>query len=279
MNNRFGNQGPITPAILNIIIINVILFIAKIIFGSTYHLDIDKYLGLYFPYNSNFKPWQLISHMFMHADFFHIFLNMLSLWMFGTVLEKVWGAKKFLIFYFVCGIGAAICYLGVEYYNYLQVVKSANFFLNHPTPSTLLSFLNKNSLSIPNDLMNEIEFWKSNPNNTEVANSLKHLVINYKDSLANMDARFAVPMIGASGAVYGILLGYGYLFPNTIIYFQLFIPIKAKYLVFIYAGIELFSTWRNVPGDNVAHVAHLGGMLFGFILIYIWNKKNRNTFY
>jgi membrane associated rhomboid family serine protease len=279
MNNRIGNQGAITPAILNLIIINAILFIASIILGSTYHINVEKLLGLHFPLNSNFKIWQIVTHMFMHADIFHIFLNMLSLWMFGTVLEKVWGAKRFLIFYFVCGFGAAICYLGVEYYNYLQVIKSADFFLNHPTANTLLIFLNKNSLEISDELMNQINFWKANPNNIQMLDSFKHLVVDYKQSLANMDSRFASPMIGASGAVYGVLLGYGYLFPNTIIYFQLFIPIKAKYLVFIYAGIELFSTWRHVPGDNIAHVAHLGGMLFGFILIFFWNKQNRNTFY
>ncbi|MEY4877333.1 MAG: hypothetical protein RI955_426 [Bacteroidota bacterium] len=278
MNERIGNRGPITPVILNIIIINLIFFIAKFVFGMSGNLDLDKFLGLHFPLNNKFKVWQIITHMFMHADVFHIFLNMLSLWMFGTVLEKVWGAKRFLIFYFVTGIGAAFCYLGYEYFSYLQAIASADLFIQHPSANAFITFLQKNHLQATDDILSQVSIWKSNPNNVQLIDSFKSIVADYKLNLAD-SSRFAAPMIGASGAVYGVLLGYGYLFPNSIIYFQFFIPIKAKYLVLIYAGIELFSTWQNSAGDNIAHVAHLGGMLFGFILIYYWNKKNRTTFY
>ncbi|MEY2828681.1 MAG: hypothetical protein RIQ33_539 [Bacteroidota bacterium] len=279
MNQRFGNQGPITPAILNLIIINVILFVAKLIFANNQILHLDKLLGLYFPQNNNFKIWQIVSHLFMHADFMHLALNMFSLWMFGTVLEKVWGAKRFLIYYFITGLGAALCYMAVQYYSLWQAIQSANLFLAHPSAAACTDFLKTNSLQLSDDSMQLLQQWKLHPNDYNLLQTFKQMIADYKLNCMQLDGRFSVPIIGASGAVYGVLLGYGYLFPNTIIYMQFFIPVKAKYLVLIYAGIELLSTWQNVPGDNVAHVAHLGGMLFGFILLFFWQKTNKNSFY
>jgi membrane associated rhomboid family serine protease len=279
MNQRFGNQGPITPAILNLIIINVILFVAKLIFANNQILNLDKLLGLYFPQNEHFKIWQIITHMFMHADLTHLAFNMFSLWMFGTILEKVWGAKRFLIFYFVTGLGAALCYIGVQYYNFYQAVQSANLFLAHPSAVALSNFLQTNSLHINDQALQILEQWKLHPNDLTLIESFKRMMIDYKTNCMNLDGRFSMPVIGASGAVYGVLLAYGYLFPNTTIYLRFIIPVKAKYLVLILAAVEMFENWRVIPGDNVAHVAHLGGMLFGFILVYYWNKTNKNSFY
>ncbi|HEX4886785.1 MAG TPA: rhomboid family intramembrane serine protease [Luteibaculaceae bacterium] len=218
----------------NLIIINVLAFVAKWLmgyadmlvcgefeFGAFYRTisKLDLIAGLFLPLSENFRPWQIVTHMFMHGDFFHLLFNMYALWMFGSTLEQVWGARKFLIFYFVCGLGAALTYTLVRMYE-LQGADEA------------------------------------------VA------------CVAN-----AIPVLGASGAVFGVLLGFGMLFPNTELMLLFFpIPIKAKYFVLGYGAIELYTGLKHTPGDNVAHFAHLGGMIFAFILIKVWSN-NRNTFY
>lgn len=209
--NNYGNNFQrTTPVVLNLIIINVLVWLTQ--------LMLDKSVGItdkiaLFPLNSGlFKPYQLVTHMFAHAAydpfgrvvFFHILFNMYALWMFGTALEKVWGPKRFLIFYLLCGLAAGVSQL-------------------------LLS-----------------------------------------DAAA----------VGASGAIMGLLAGFAYLFPNT----EFFIlpipfPIKAKFMVVIYAAIDLFSGVHPGRADDIAHFAHLGGLVMGFILVIIWNKTNRKTFY
>lgn len=198
--NRFQR---ITPIVLNLIIINGLVFIAQMVLDKS--IDLTDMLALY-PYDSGqFKPYQLVTHMFAHAGFMHILFNMYGLWMFGTVLERSWGPRRFLIFYFVCGLAAGI----------------AQCLLVHNAAA-----------------------------------------------------------IGASGAVMGLLGAFGYLFPNT----QFFIipfpfPIKAKYMVAIIAAIDIFGGFHPGGADNIAHFAHLGGLVMGLVLVIIWNKTNKKTFY
>ncbi|MCF0178367.1 MAG: rhomboid family intramembrane serine protease [Bacteroidales bacterium] len=216
MNGRYGGiWSSITPVVRNLIVINAIIWLGSTLVG-------EKMYELFslFPFESKFfKPYQVITHMFMHGGFWHLFFNMYTLMFFGTVLERVWGSSKFLIFYFVTGIGAALCH---------------NFVL--------------------------------------------HLQIVHYISVENMAAALTVmriPTVGASGAIYGVLLGYGMLFPNSIM--QLLFPpitLKAKWFVLIFGAIELITGLTGM-GGNVAHFAHLGGMLFGLILILIWKKQNR----
>lgn len=209
----------------NILIINILFFFGTIV-ARNYNIDLIDLLGLHFFLAKDFNPIQLISYMFLHAGFSHIFFNMFAVWMFGRILEQVWGAKRFLIYYLVCGIGAGVIQELVQLIQY--------------------------------------EFVLSNYENVNIG----HTTIPMKEYLNLMTT------VGASGAVYGILLAFGMLFPNQPLFiFPLPMPIKAKYFVIGYAVIELYLGLANTQGDNVAHFAHLGGMIFGFILIKYWRKK------
>ena len=200
----------ITPIVKHFIIINVIMF-ALTLLAENFMLE--KFALFYF--NSPFfKPYQLISYIFMHGGFMHILFNMYSLYIFGSVLESVWGGKKFFIYYMVTGIGAALFHLFITY------------------------------LRIESGVLDPY--------------------------LASI-----IPMVGASGAIYGLLLAYGVLFPNNVL--TLFFPpvsLKAKYMVFVFGGLE-FLLGLGVSGDGVAHFAHLGGMLFGFVILMIWKRGNK----
>jgi membrane associated rhomboid family serine protease len=212
-------------------------------------LDLTKVFGLYFPLSEQFRPYQLFTYMFMHGDFFHIFFNMLSLYMFGAVIENYWGWKKFSIYYLVTALGGAVIYLLVKWVQIFQ--------LQSQMPVELYQAIIHGANSVPY------------PEGS----------INYQKAI-ELYSLINIPVIGASGAVYGVLLAFGLMFPNTEIMMLMFpVPVKAKYLVFIMGGLELLMGINNAANDNVAHFAHLGGMLFGFILIKFWNKTNRKTFY
>lgn len=217
-----NNLPPVTK---NLLIINVIFFFATFVM-TKYGIDLTNLLGLHFFMASDFNPAQLVSYMFMHGSFQHIFFNMFALWMFGRTLEMVWGPKRFLTYYLVCGIGAGLIQEGVQYVQYLTELQG-------------YASVNIGSAVIP---MGEY---------------------------LNM-----MTTVGASGAIYGILLAFGMLFPDSQMYvFPIPFPIKAKFFVIGYAALELFLGF-GASGDGVAHFAHLGGMLFGFILIKYWKKKN-----
>lgn len=223
----------------NLIIINVLLFAATFV-AQSYGIDLTQYLGLHFFLSDNFNPAQLFTYMFMHAGFSHIFFNMFAVWMFGRILEQVWGPRRFLFYYILCGIGAGLIQEVVQYIHYYPDIM---------TGFKQVMLVNGNLANIPTQ-----EYFNIASNVT----------------------------VGASGAVYAILLAFGMLFPNQQMFiFPLPFPIKAKYFVIGYAAIELYAGFANNAGDNVAHFAHLGGMIFGFILIMYWKKKNNNhgTYY
>jgi membrane associated rhomboid family serine protease len=237
-----------------------------------YNINLDKYLALYYYKSSYFHPYQYITYMFMHGGFLHLFFNMYALFMFGSALEQVWGSKRFLIFYFITGIGAALIYTLVNYFSFAPMIQDAHAFMNTPSPELLRAFI-KDYVSSPNrEIYDFINRWSELPNDTSLINSAIDMVNNHITSVLN------TPTVGASGAIFGVLLGFGMLFPNTQL-MLLFppIPLKAKYFVMIYGGIELYFSLSQ-PGDSVAHVAHLGGMIFGFIMIKLWGK-NRKNFY
>jgi membrane associated rhomboid family serine protease len=230
----------------NLLIINGLLFLATISLNN-YGIDVTQLLALHQFQSTDFMPHQLITHLFMHGDFTHLFFNMFALWMFGKVLENVWGSKRFLTYYILTGIGAAILHLSVSQYEILNLQSQLNSF-------------NLNTL-----LENGKTILEGNQNYTNQTMGKLNLLIN-------------TPTVGASGAIFGILLAFGMLFPNTLLYIYFAIPVKAKYFVMIYGLIELYLGISNNPADNVAHFAHLGGMIFGFLLIKYW-KEDRNTFY
>ncbi len=238
----------IPPVVKNLIIINVLFFLATLILKQS-GVNLYPILGLHFPLSEKFGLHQFFTYMFMHSTpgFGHIFFNMFALYMFGRVLESVWGPKRFLTFYLVTGVGAAVLHMVVTYFEY-QVL------INKMSPE-------------------QIAYVK------EVGYNIWAEGKNFSDPLAGkLNAILNTPTVGASGAVFGILLGFGMLFPNTQL-MLLFppIPIKAKYFVAGYGLLELIFGISGIQG-SVAHFAHLGGMLFGYFMIRHW-RKNTNHFY
>ncbi len=231
----------------NLLILNGLAFVALIVLDMQ-GVSLNRVAGLYYWQSPQFQPYQLVTHMFMHGGLMHIFFNMFALWMFGSPLEQVWGPKRFLTYYLATGLGAAALHLLVLHFQYVGITAGMD-------PEAIRQVLREG---------------------TQIITQGK----NYIDpQMAELNRLLNVPTVGASGAVYGILLGFGMLFPNTRLMMLFFpVPIKAKYFVVGYALLELYMGFANNPGDNVAHFAHLGGMLFGFVLIKLWQKQ-RNDFY
>jgi len=225
--NRFQQT---TPIVLNLIIINVLVFLAQMVIGGNQAIDPATDLFALHHYKSTyFQPYQIVTHMFMHGGFFHLLFNMFALWMFGSMVERVWGPKRFLIFYFICGLGAAFFQMGSYIHDF--------WVFDH----NLLS----------NDLYEQYQ---------------QALRLN--------------PTVGASGAIMGVLAAFGYLFPNTeLIILPIPIPIKAKWAITGMIALDVFGGVVKVQGDNIAHFAHIGGALIGFLLVLYWNKTDKKTFY
>jgi len=274
MFERFGGRGgSMPPAVLNLLIINVIFFLATQVLAWS-GIDLVKYLGLYYPGSELFRPYQLITHMFMHATLTHLFFNMFALWMFGRVLESVWGSQRFLVYYFVTGLGAATLYLLVNYLSIHSMTNEAQALINTLSPDAFAEFMKHRFPEYQGQVSDFLSGWALDPNNPSYLTQAPKFIHQL------MQLRMDVPVIGASGAVFGVLLAFGMLFPNTQL-MLLFppIPIKAKWFVLGYGAIEFVSAIWNQAGDHVAHFAHLGGMIFGFILIKYWNRSKRQQFY
>ena len=274
MFERFGGRGgSMPPAVMNLLIINVILFLATYVLSGS-GVDLVKYLGLYYPGSELFRPHQLITHMFMHGSLTHLFFNMFALWMFGRVLESVWGSRRFLVYYFITGLGAAGLHLLVNAIMIGTVNHEAQALLNTLSPDAFADFVHHRFPEYQGQISDFIASWAGSPDDPGYISQAPEFVRQL------LKLRMDVPTVGASGAVFGVLLAFGMLFPNTQL-MLLFppIPIKAKWFVLGYGVIEFVSAIWNQPGDNVAHFAHLGGMIFGFILIKIWNRTQRQHFY
>lgn len=263
--------------IKNLLIINVIIFLAQVVFSDKLGLDLNAEFGLYFPGSENFKPVQYITHLFLHGGFLHIFSNMFALWMFGTVLENFWGSRRFLVFYLVTGLGAALIHTLSTWYEISELQATVNAYASTPNIDGFIALMQENVMYLRGDTLPAInEFlstWEMAPGSPELGAQS----VEYANKL--VENKMNIPTVGASGAVFGVLLAFGMLFPNTLIYLYFAIPIKAKYFVILYGLFELYSGFSNNPGDNIAHFAHLGGMLFGYILIKFWNKNDRKRFY
>ena len=230
----------------NLMIINGLFFLATWSLKNK-GIDLSSWLALHQFQSPKFMPHQLITHMFMHANFTHLFFNMFTLWMFGKTLENVWGGKRFLTYYVITGLGAALIYIA---YIQLQI-------------SNISSNLNPEQYKI---VLNE-------------GHKVLQNFQNYTNTdMGQLNSFINTPMVGASGAVYGLLLAFGMLFPNTLLYLYMAIPVRAKYFVGGIGILALISGISNNPGDNVAHFAHLGGMIIGVILLKYW-KKNGDIYY
>lgn len=225
--NSFRSTSQI---VLNLIIINALAFFAQTIFGGMNELNpVNDLFALHHYKSPDFRPYQLVTHMFMHGSFFHLLFNMLGLWMFGSMMEKIWGPKRFFIFYFICGLAAGLAQMG----SYIH------------------------------------DFW-----------TIDHAAISAEEYNMYLDIMRRNATVGASGAIMGILAAYGYTFPNT----QLFImpipfPIKAKWAILGIILFDIMGGLANSASDNIAHFAHIGGALVGFIVVLIWNKTDKTHFY
>jgi len=267
------NFGSIPPVVKNLIIINVIMLLATWVTENVIHIDLNSVLGLYYFESELFRPYQIVTHMFMHGGLTHIFFNMFALWMFGRVLEQVWGSKRFLLYYFVTGLGAASLHTLVNFISISNIETAATAMLNTPSPETFSAFVTKHFPAYYNDLYERfISVWSNSPGSQMYIQQAEE----YTRQL--IQHQMNIPTVGASGAVFGVLLAFGMLFPNTELMLLIPpIPIKAKWFVMIYGGIELWLGLTQ-PGSNIAHFAHLGGMLFGIVLILYW-RKQKDIFY
>ncbi len=245
--NLFGRGFSInmTPVVKNLVIINVAMLVATYLAENLFMFNLTEKLGLFYFDSNYFNPLQIVTHMFMHGGIGHIFFNMYALVIFGNVLEQTWGGKRFLIYYLVTGLGAALLHNLVNFIH----------------AQTIISNISPDDLNL-------------------VISEGREALLNYKNfinpQLADLNLIYNIPTVGASGAVFGVLLAFGMLFPNVRL--QMIFPpvsLKAKHLVIGYGVLELYLGLTQ-PGSNIAHFAHLGGMLFGFILIKIYKKNQFN---
>jgi membrane associated rhomboid family serine protease len=283
MNSYRPQQFSTLPLVIkNLIIINVLFFLASLAFQHVTGGELSDYVGLHYPIAKQFMPYQFLTYMFMHGSFSHLFFNMFALWMFGNILENIWGPKKFLLYFFVTGIGAALTHYAIFYFQISPTLGAIDHFLAKPSTEAFAAFRNSQYFAISStEMQNTFNAFASKYNELLVSSPRQAIaesvtyMYEYREGVLN-----APVVIGASGAVFGVLLAFGMMFPNSLIYLYFFIPIKAKWFVMIYGAIELFSGVAGLEGDNVAHFAHLGGMITGFALLYYWDmqKKKKKLF-
>ncbi len=259
----------ITPVVQNLLLLNIILFLV-----SAYVLpQLNVWFALYYIHSPYFKPFQFLTYMFMHADFWHLFSNMFGLLIFGPLLEQFLGPKKLLTLWMVCGIGSGVLYSGYNSYRVNSLETKIEVFQNNPDPDYFNKLVLENRGFFQRTIFDFVDDYSRNPDDVGLITQAKQTLS------AILEIQGNIPMVGASGALFGVLIAFAMLFPNT----QLFLlfppmPVKAKYLVLFYGLYTLYNVFVNNPSDNVAHFAHLSGLIIGAILVYRW-KKNRNSFY
>jgi rhomboid family protein len=258
----------LTPMVKNLLLITVAAYLIPSILGWN---NVNAYLGLWHISSPNFQPYQFFTYMFAHGGFMHLLFNMLGLIFLAPLLEQFWGPKKFLTFYLITGIGAGVFYEGVKYAQTIPMKNKMEEYIANPNSDDFAVYMAKYAPQHYDGLYDFIEYYSENEKEG------RQQSISYVQQVYSLVIN--VPMVGASGAIYGILMAFGMLFPNTQL-MLLFppIPIKAKYFVLILGGIAIYSQFMNSSGDNVAHLAHLGGMLFAFIMIKIWGRDRQNFY-
>ncbi|OIP83690.1 MAG: rhomboid family intramembrane serine protease [Porphyromonadaceae bacterium CG2_30_38_12] len=260
MFNKSSFLDSIPPVVKNLLAINIILWLATFVLPGMFRrwglqVDLNDILGMHYWGSEKFNVAQLVTYSFMHANFNHVFFNMFAVYMFGSSLENLWGSRKFLFYYIVTGVGAAVVQQAFWTVEYQPLVNAMNDAIA----------ANSGALLIPFEATLSNFFRLSNLSSFDAGS-----ILEMKNMLLNLPIT-----VGASGSVFGLLLAYGWLFPEARLMMLFFpVPIKARIFVLIYGVVELFLGVANFSGDNIAHFAHLGGMLFGIILILIWKKKN-----
>jgi membrane associated rhomboid family serine protease len=283
MTEQYRPRGfSLLPVVVkNLLILNVLVYLAQQLAEYKFGISLDDMLGLHYPGAMAFRPWQFITYMFLHGSFMHLFFNMFALWMFGYALENIWGPKRFLVYYFITGIGAALVHYLVIYFQIHPTVAVIDAIVANPNAPAIFDFVNQTTLQInqysgsiyteSQKFQEALETLAVNPDNRQALLIARNFLVDYREYFMNLPN-----VIGASGAVFGILLAFGMIFPNTqlIFVFFPFFPIKAKYFVIGYGLVELFLGFTGLE-SGIAHFAHLGGMIFGFFLILYWKKKGK----
>ena len=256
----------LTPVVKYLLIINGIMLLLVYILKG-YGIDLYKIFGLFYFKSEYFRPYQYITHMFMHAGLIHLLFNMYALYLFGNILERVWGPKRFLLYYLLTGLGAAALQTAYSYYMIHDFYNSVQYFIVDPS---LLDFKTLTS--------HYHQYFNTKAVNSIIANWGSYNINDIRGAVNSaLQAQLNIPTVGASGADFGLLIAFGLMFPNIpLMLIFVPIPIKAKYFVLGYGALELFNGVMNAPGDHIAHSAHLGGMLFGFIILKLWYKGNIN---
>ena len=280
------------PVVKNLLIINILFYILTYVLyiKTEARVNLNDSFGLHYVTSTGFMPIQFITYMFLHGGFTHILFNMFALWTFGSVLENTWGPKRFLVFYAICGIGAAVTQTAVVGWDIHKSQEAADKYYADKSLDALLIFVKNRGINYEQDsfenrfsnyLFNSqsssefiecIENWKVNKNDPNCEKVATEKVNEYVYGKINQIT------VGASGAIYGLLLAFGMMFPNTLLYLYFAIPIRAKYAVALFGLLELYFGAQNSGSDNVAHFAHLGGMIFGYFLIVSWKKKSFDRF-
>jgi len=259
----------LTPVVKNLLLINIAMFVVV----SYLMPQLERIFALYFVQSSLFLPTQFVTYMFMHANGWHLFSNMFGLFIFGPLLEQFLGPKKLLILWMVCGVGSGLLYSGYNAYKISQLDNKIEAFYENPSPEKFNDFVSENRHLFKPGVFDFIDEYSKNPENPSLIQRAKENFMGIRDFQIN------IPMVGASGALFGILIAFGMFFPNTEL-LLLFppMPVKAKYLILFYGLYTVYNVIVNNPTDNVAHFAHLSGLVIGAGLVYYW-KKSRNNFY
>ena len=264
-------MNKLSPVVKYLLFVNILFFVLKFAYSYFYPSnDLGRILGLFFFQSPNFNPYQIVTHIFMHANFFHLLFNMFALVSFGSMVEESLGSKRFFIYYFICGMGAVLLHTSVQYFEFGNMMGDYAAFTSHPTYDAFANFSDTYYAGSRQDpaIQNLMTNWYKFPNDVQLIAQAKSFVKDIYEIKIN------VPTVGASGAIFGVLMAFGYLFPDVKLFLMLIpVPIKAKYAVWLYAGMELMLGINNSPTDNVAHFAHLGGLLIGLILLKIWKVK------
>lgn len=259
----------LTPVVKNLLLITIGIHVI----AGFFIRDLHAWFALYYIESDRFMPFQFLTYMFMHADFWHLFSNMFGLFIFGPLLEQFLGPKKLLVLWMVCGIGSGVLYSGYTAYQMNKLDNRLEQFYNDPNPELFNQFVSENRYMFKPGIYDFIDDFSRDPENPAYIKRAEDSMRYIRETKAN------IPMVGASGALFGVLIAFGMLFPNT----QLFLlfppmPVRAKYLVLFYGLYTVYSVLMNNPMDNVAHFAHLSGLIIGAILVTYW-KKNRTSFY
>lgn len=259
----------LTPTVKVILIINF----GMLILTSFLNLPLNDIFGMHVAFSDKFSIYQPFTYMWMHAGFGHIIGNMLAVFFFGPMLERTWGSKRFLQFYLIVGVGAGVLFGIADFVEKYPLKRDTELYLSNPNSNDFSIFILKHDVRTYGayDWFEGVYSFSERFSDNSGSSSLRTQSASYVKDIYRF--RMDIPMVGASGAVFGILLAFAMLFPNTLIYIYMLFPVKAKYLVLFYGLYELYSEMNRIPGDNIAHLAHLGGMLVAFILLKVWNSN------